>query len=606
MPVKKVIKSILGNTDSKKSPKKSAKKVSRNKNKGKASAEDETIKPSLVIANTDNANTDNDFEPETQLGEPDTQVLTEMDDQLIDSILELDDNINVEFDDDDTNLEANATIILDVGDDIRLDVSDDIILDVGDDIRLDVGDDIALDDSQDVFDIPDIGNNEHDTSDIDTPEDSLTGESEETGESEGSETYSSKDTLNTLGNVLAGLKATKPEVSDDEQLGAQSLRWVSDLIDYTHETEATFATLESLKPENEQLTEKLKSTRLDLEDQISKADTFESELDTLKSENEKLTEQLNSTRGDLEEQISKTELFESKANTFETRFLESEETLETTQESLSELESLRDQLSSEFDAIKSSLEIEVNEKKALKLNVLQTHKAHDIDKQALTQLASKNANLDIALNVSVSEKLNTEKEVETLEARLKTTAEERDNLSKIVTQTIDKNTEIGQLNQSLKAQLESSASDFTALKREFDDTLLSKDAEIEKLLALINIQKSEITAKHNILSTTNKEMNQMRERYETTKHMRTKLLKYIEVQRSETLELGEKFTQVNSRYGELSENQAGYQKDYDTLLRVVDMQAEKIRRYMSDNFAPAQTFPALSINELEDNSSETS
>ena len=89
-------------------------------------------------------------------------------------------------------------------------------------------------------------------------------------------------------------------------------------------------------------------------------------------------------------------------------------------------------------------------------------------------------------------------------------------------------------------------------------------------------------------------------------HMRTKLLKYIEVQRSETLELGEKFTQVNSRYGELSENQAGYQKDYDTLLRVVDMQAEKIRRYMSDNFAPAQTFPALSINELEDNSSETS
>ena len=590
MPVKKVIKSILGNTDSKKSPKKSAKKVSRNKNKGKASAEDETIKPSLVIANTDNitntdnANTDNDFEPETQLGEPDTQVLTEMDDQLIDSILELDDNINVEFDDDDTNLEANAIIILDVGDDIRLDV----------------GDDIALDDSQDVFDIPDIGNNEHDTSDIDTPEDSLT------GESEGSETYSSKDTLNTLGNVLAGLKATKPEVSDDEQLGAQSLRWVSDLIDYTHETEATFATLESLKPENEQLTEKLKSTRLDLEDQISKADTFESELDTLKSENEKLTEQLNSTRGDLEEQISKTELFESKANTFETRFLESEETLETTQESLSELESLRDQLSSEFDAIKSSLEIEVNEKKALKLNVLQTHKAHDIDKQALTQLASKNANLDIALNVSVSEKLNTEKEVETLEARLKTTAEERDNLSKIVTQTIDKNTEIGQLNQSLKAQLESSASDFTALKREFDDTLLSKDAEIEKLLALINIQKSEITAKHNILSTTNKEMNQMRERYETTKHMRTKLLKYIEVQRSETLELGEKFTQVNSRYGELSENQAGYQKDYDTLLRVVDMQAEKIRRYMSDNFAPAQTFPALSINELEDNSSETS
>jgi len=359
------------------------------------------------------------------------------------------------------------------------------------------------------------------------------------------------DSLTHMRNDLARLNK---DMSSGEQFYAQSLRRISDLIDYAYETEATLSALEKLEPENQRLKDQLAIVHKDLTDQVVRAETLK-----------------------------------SKSDTYEARYMETRQALEKSQLSLTQLENLREMLEREVAGKDNDIAVLIN--KAREIN-----NAHNLDKQALEQLASKNAELSNDLSLAMGERLETEKRLQDVITRFEAVSQERDNLDRMVTQTRNAHRAVEEHNLSLKTQLESVLSDVKIFKQQFDAATQNKDAEIDLLRGRLADHQSEIAVKEGVVSHVHSEMADMREKYEAAHRGRRKLLEHIESQKMEADHLRDRIAQMKDQHQQLTRDYVDGQTEIETLKRVNSVQSEKLTRYMALNTTPvsqAELFAGL-------------
>ncbi|MEE9347427.1 MAG: hypothetical protein V3U82_04480 [Robiginitomaculum sp.] len=344
-----------------------------------------------------------------------------------------------------------------------------------------------------------------------------------------------------LTHIRKDLAQLNEDMSTGEQFYAQSLKRISNLIDYAYETEANLSALEQLEPENLRLKTALSEAREKLTDETVRAESLK-----------------------------------SKADAYEARYLDARQGLEKAQLTLTQLENTRD-----------SLRRDINDKDGEIAKIQNAHRvlkgAQAVDRKSQEQLASKNLELSSDLSVALNEKLELEKRAHEVTTRHDTLLADKQNLERMVEQTRNSQRTTEDHNLALKTELEQVLADVQIFKQQFDASTRNRDAEITQLNATVTTLESEVTVKSGVVTHAHEEMAELRQQHDAAHRGRRKLIDHIEAQKSDFDALQESLKTARNEINAFSTKLADAQIENDQLRRVNTLQSDKLKRYCSLN-----------------------
>ena len=354
-----------------------------------------------------------------------------------------------------------------------------------------------------------------------------------------------------LSNIRHDLAQLNEDMSTGEQFYAQSLKRISNLINYAYETEANLSALEHLEPENIRLKGEL--------DEARKTAT---------------------------EQTVRAESFKSKADAYEARYLDSRQSLEKAQLSLTQMETTQEALRREI----ADKDVEIS---GLKNSNRTIQNTLTVDRQAAEKLSSKNLQLSSELSVAQSERLELEKRAADLQSRYEDLGRVRDELERMIAQTRSSHRATEEHNLALKTELEQVLADVQIFKKQFDATNRGKTQELNILRAKATDLEAEVAVKADVVKHAHDEMAELREKFDGAHRGRRKLLEHIETQKRDLDAMRELVNTHKSEVTAMSSKLLTQQSDNEELRRLNKLQSDKLKRYLAINTAPlsADTSP---------------
>lgn len=359
----------------------------------------------------------------------------------------------------------------------------------------------------------------------------------------------SKKTDN-LAHIRQDLAQLNEDMSTGEQFYAQSLKRISNLINYAYETEANLAALEQLEPENRRLTEMLEIARKTATDQ------------TVRAESQK-----------------------SKADAYEARYLEARQNLEKAQLSLTKLEQDKEIVTREL----AEKDVEIS---GLKNSNRTIRNELTVDRKTQDKLSAKNLSLSSELSLAQSEKLELEKRNADLHSRYEQLQGEKEQIERMVAQTRSAQKATEEHNIALKAEIEQVLADVQVFKKQFDTAARQRDHEINALRATVSDLKAEVGIKTEVVSHAHEEMAELREKHDAAHRGRRKLLDHIEGEKLKFDALRDEAETAKSHTRTLYSQIVSLQADVDQLRRTNSMQSEKLAKYMALNTRPVSAAPS--------------
>lgn len=355
-----------------------------------------------------------------------------------------------------------------------------------------------------------------------------------------------------LTNIRQDLAQLNEDMSTGEQFYAQSLKRISNLINYAYETEANLSALEHLEPENLRLKGEL--------DEARKTAT---------------------------EQTVRAESLKSKADAYEARYLDSRQSLEKAQLALTQMEATQEALQREI----ADKDVEVA---GLKNSNRTIQNTLAVDRQAAEKLSSKNLQLSSELSVAQSERLELEKRAADLQSRYEDLGKVRDELERMIAQTRSSHRATEEHNLALKTELEQVLADVQVFKKQFDATNRSKTQELNTLRAKASDLEAEVAVKADVVKHAHDEMAELREKFDGAHRGRRKLLEHIEVQKRDMDALREVAKTHKAETTALSSQLMSQRADNEELRRLNTLQSDKLKRYLAINTSPlsAEAAPA--------------
>lgn len=366
-----------------------------------------------------------------------------------------------------------------------------------------------------------------------------------------------------LANIRQDLAQLNEDMSTGEQFYAQSLKRISNLINYAYETEANLAALERLEPENQRLTELLEIARKTATDQTVRAESMK-----------------------------------SKADAYEARYMETRQNLETSQLTLSKLEQDKEQIERELAEKDTEIASLKNSNRTIRNEML-------VDRQTQEKLSAKALSLSSALSLAQSEKLELEKRGADIQSRYEQAQSEKEQIERLIAQTRSAHKAAEEHNIALKAEIEQILSDVQIFKKQFDTTARQRDHEINALRAKVSDLKSEVDIKADIVTHAHAEMAELREKHDAAHRGRRKLLDHIESEKLKQDALNDEIETAKSHTRTLYSQIVSAQAEADQLRRTNQMQSEKLAKYMALNTRPVSAEPAYPRREGSTLSNET-
>jgi len=347
-----------------------------------------------------------------------------------------------------------------------------------------------------------------------------------------------------LSHIRHDLAQLNEDMSTGEQFYAQSLKRISNLINYAYETEANLSALEHLEPENIRL---------------------KSEIDE--------------ARKTATEQTVRAESFKSKADAYEARYLDSRQSLEKAQLSLTQMEGAQDALRREI----ADKDVEIS---GLKNSNRTIQNTLAVDRQTAEKLSSKNLQLSSELSIAQSERLELEKRAADLQSRYEDLGRVRDELENMIAQTRSSHRATEEHNLALKTELEQVLADVQVFKKQFDATNRSKTQELNILRAKTTDLEAEVAVKTDVVKHAHDEMAELRQKFDGAHRGRRKLLEHIETQKRDLDAMRELVNTHKSEVTMMSSKLMTQQSDNEELRRLNSLQSDKLKRYLAINTSP--------------------
>jgi len=260
-----------------------------------------------------------------------------------------------------------------------------------------------------------------------------------------------------LSNIRQDLAQLNEDMSTGEQFYAQSLKRISNLINYAYETEANLSALEHLEPENTRLKAAIEEARRTATEQTVRAESFK-----------------------------------SKADAYEARYLDSRQSLEKAQLALTQMEATQEALKREISDKNVEISGLTNSNRTIQNNLA-------VDRMASEKLSSKNLQLSSELSVAQSERLELEKRAADLQSRYEDLGRVRDELERMVAQTRSSHKATEEHNLALKTELEQVLADVQVFKKQFDATNRSKTQELNTLRAKASDLEAEVAVTSDVV-----------------------------------------------------------------------------------------------------------
>lgn len=347
-----------------------------------------------------------------------------------------------------------------------------------------------------------------------------------------------------LSNIRQDLAQLNEDMSTGEQFYAQSLKRISNLINYAYETEANLSALEHLEPENIRLKSAIEEARKTATEQTVRAESLK-----------------------------------SKADAYEARYLDSRQSLEKAQLALTQMEASQEALQREI----SDKDVEISGLKNSN-RTIQNNLA--VDRQAAEKLSSKNLQLSSELSVAQSERLELEKRVADLQSRYEDLGRVRDELERMIAQTRSSHKATEEHNLALKTELEQVLADVQVFKKQFDSTNRNKTHELNTLRAKASDLEAEVAVKTDVVKHAHDEMAELREKFDSAHRGRRKLLEHIETQKRDMDALREQANTSKAETAALASKLMSHQAETEELRRLNQLQSDKLKRYLAINTSP--------------------
>lgn len=353
-----------------------------------------------------------------------------------------------------------------------------------------------------------------------------------------------------LTNIREDLAKLNQDMSSGEQFYAQSLKRISNLIDYAYETEASLATLEHLEPENARLKEELGRSRETLTELTARAETFK-----------------------------------AKAEAYEGRYIDTRQKLEQTELNL---DKIKDEKGNLERAI-AERDVEIS---GLKNSNRTISNKLSIDQQNNGKLSEKLVALSSSLSLAQTEKLHAEKRLAELKTRYDHLAAQKDEYEALMAQSRAAHRAAEESNIELRANLESVLADVQMYKQQQNSADRSKDSELNRLRAKTADLEAELSINRDLSVHSQAEMNELREQTEQALRGRRNLLDHIENQKSEIDNMRAEIAALKQQSEGLRGEIINQQSENEELRRVNIAQSDKLKRYIRLNAEPVNAPPA--------------